>query len=79
MFLVQRGMGEDMAVRVHKNSETAAKESRLSERDTRLLLLLSTELLSLCANLAGKINPAAAAMLTYVRDDIASEEEAELQ
>jgi hypothetical protein len=40
---------------------------------------MSTELLSLCARLAGKIDPAAAAMLTYVRDDILSESNSELQ
>jgi hypothetical protein len=62
-----------MAAHVDKKSETDRKESGLSERDARLLLTMSTELLSLCARLSGKIDPAAAAMLTYVRDDILSE------
>jgi hypothetical protein len=33
---------------------------------------MCTDLVNLCAKLAGKIDPAAAAMLAYVRDDIAS-------
>ena len=69
----------NMAAHVDKMLEAAGKASRLSERDARLLLLMTTELLSLCARLAGKINPAAAAMLAYVRDDIASEDNTELQ
>ena len=68
-----------MAAHVDKKSETGRKELRLSERDARLLLILSTELLSLCARLAGKIDPAAAAMLVYVRDDILSGSNLELR
>ena len=77
--LIQKGMEGNMAAHVDKKSKTDGRGLQLSERDARLLLLVSTELLSLCARLAGKIDPAAAAMLTYVRDDIASEGEAELQ
>ena len=47
--------------------------SRLSERDVRTLLIICTELVNFCANVTKQIDPAAAAMLTYVRDDIRSE------
>ena len=36
-------------------------------------LVMCTEIVSLCANLTGKIDPAAVAMLAYVRDDILAE------
>ncbi len=48
-------------------------KSQLSERDVRLLLTLCTQLVNFCASVTGKIDPAAAAMLAYVRDDILSE------
>jgi hypothetical protein len=59
-----------MAARVEKKSKTDGEQSQLSERDARSLLNTSVELLSLCARLAGKIDPAVGAMLAYVRDDI---------
>jgi hypothetical protein len=68
-----------MGVRLAEKSETGAEESRLSKQDARLLLIMSTELVNLCAKLTGKIDPAAAAMLAYVRDEIASENKAELR
>ena len=37
------------------------------------MLVMCTELVTLCARLTGRIDPAAAAMLTYVRDDILAE------
>jgi hypothetical protein len=40
---------------------------------------MCTELVNLCARLTGKIDPAAAAMLAYVRDDITAESKVELQ
>jgi hypothetical protein len=43
------------------------------------MLVMCAELVNLCAKLTGKIDPAAAAMLAYVRDDIASENNLELQ
>jgi hypothetical protein len=55
------------------------KKSQLPTEDIRLLLVVCTELVNLCAKLTGKIDPAAAAMLAYVRDDIQSENESELQ
>lgn len=73
-FSSQRERGGSMAERVDKKSE-----SQLSEKDTRLLLITSIELLTLCAKLAGRIDPAAAAMLAFVRDDIAEEGQAELR
>ena len=68
-----------MAARMNKKSNSAADKSQLSKRDLRLMLVMCTELVNLCAKLTGKIDPAAAAMLTYVRDDIASENNLELQ
>ena len=72
-------MVEAMAASVSKKSETIAEKSQLSKQDIRLLLIMCTELVNLCAKLTGKIDPAAAAMLAYVRDDIQSENKSELQ
>jgi hypothetical protein len=67
-------------VAVGKNKLALESEkSNLSNQDVRLLLIMCTELVNLCAKLTGKIDPAAAAMLAYVRDDIASESDMGLQ
>ena len=68
-----------MAARVNKKSQSEADKSQLSQQDLRRMLVMCTELVNLCAKLTGKIDPAAAAMLAYVRDDIASENNLELQ
>ena len=68
-----------MAARVNKKSDPDTAKSQLSKQDLRLMLVMCTELVNLCAKLTGKIDPAAAAMLAYVRDDIASENNLELQ
>ena len=68
-----------MAAQVGKKSDTKSEQSKLSRRDTRLLLVMCAELVNLCAKLTGKIDPAAAAMLAYVRDDIVAESKLELQ
>ena len=68
-----------MAARVNKKSDSDAEKSQLSQQDLRLMLVMCTELVNLCAKLTGKIDPAAAAMLAYVRDDIVSENNLELQ
>jgi hypothetical protein len=68
-----------MAARVNKKSEAVTENSQLSKQDLRLMLVMCTELVNLCANLTGQIDPAAAAMLAYIRDDIASENNLELQ
>ena len=68
-----------MAARVNKKSEAVTEKSQLSKQDLRLMLVMCTELVNLCAKLTGQIDPAAAAMLAYVRDDIASENNLELQ
>ena len=72
-------MEREMAARVNKKSEAVTEKSQLSKQDLRLMLVMCTELVNLCAKLTGQIDPAAAAMLTYVRDDIASENNLELQ
>jgi hypothetical protein len=62
-----------MAARMNKKPDSDTDKSQLSKQDLRLMLVMCTELVNLCAKLTGKIDPAAAAMLAYVRDDIASE------
>ena len=68
-----------MAARMNKKPNSDTDKSQLSKQDLRLMLVMCAELVNLCAKLTGKIDPAAAAMLTYVRDDIASENNLELQ
>jgi hypothetical protein len=68
-----------MSAVVKMKSKKASEQSQLTERDIRLLLVMCTEMVSLCARLTGRIDPAAAAMLAYVRDDIAHENKLELQ
>ena len=67
-----------MAAHVSNDPEAVIEKSQLSKQDARLLLVVCTELVNLCAKLTGKIDPAAAAMLTYVRDDIIAENKDEL-
>jgi hypothetical protein len=59
-----------MPSRAEKTREIVSEKSKLSERDVRLLLVLCTELVNFCAKATAHIDPTAAAMLTYVRDDI---------
>jgi hypothetical protein len=59
-----------MPSRIAKKKEVDSERSQLSERDIRLLLVLCAELVNFCAKVANQIDPAAAAMLAYVRDDI---------
>jgi hypothetical protein len=73
------GVEAKMVARVNKKSESETDKSQLSQQDLRLMLVMCAELVNLCVKLTGKIDPAAAAMLTYVRDDIASENNLELQ
>jgi hypothetical protein len=75
----QRGVEGEMAARMNKKSDPDTDKSQLSKQDLRLMLVMCTELVNLCAKLTGKIDPAAAAMLAYVRDDITSENNLELQ
>jgi hypothetical protein len=67
-----------MASRLRLKPEIDGVKSQLSNQDIRLMLVMCTELVNLCARLTGKIDPAAAAMLAYVRDDIISESKVEL-
>ena len=59
-----------MSSRVQKKREADSEQSQISERDSRLLLILCAELVNFCAKVTGQIDPAAAAMLAYIRDDI---------
>jgi hypothetical protein len=68
-----------MAARMNKKPDSDTDKSQLSKQDLRLMLVMCAELVNLCAKLTGKIDPAAAAMLAYVRDDIASENNLESQ
>ena len=68
-----------MAARMNKKPDSDTDKSQLSKQDLRLMLIMCTELVNLCAKLTGKIDPAATAMLAYVRDDIVSENNLELQ
>jgi hypothetical protein len=67
-----------MSARVNKMLEVTPEKSQLSERDIRLLLIVCSELVNFCASVTGKIDPAAAAMLAYVRDDIRLESKVKL-
>jgi hypothetical protein len=62
-----------MAAQVSKKSNTDTEKSHMSKQDIRLMLVLCADLVNLCARLTGKIDPAAGAMLAYVRDDIVAE------
>ena len=78
--MAKRGLGsEDMSAATKLKSKNDTEKSQLSERDIRLLLVMCTKMVDLCARLTGRIDPAAAAMLAYVRDDIVHENELELQ
>jgi hypothetical protein len=68
-----------MAASLSKKLDTGAEKSKLSKKDERLLLVVCTELINLCAKLTDKIDPTAAAMLAYVRDEIKAEIESELR
>jgi hypothetical protein len=67
-----------MAAQVNKKSGPETEEPQLSKQDVRLLVIMCTELVNLCAKLTAKIDPSAAAMLIYVRDDIVSTNKDEL-
>ncbi len=79
-FTAKRALGGgDMSTVAKMKSKNDSEKSQLSRRDLRLLLVMCTEMVSLCAKLTGRIDPAAAAMLAYVRDDIVHENKSELQ
>jgi hypothetical protein len=67
-----------MAAVVNEKSVPESEQLQLSKKDVRLLLVMCAEFVNLCAKLTGKIDPAAAAMLAYVRDEIVSENKLEL-
>ena len=59
-----------MPLRVKDKIVVGPETSQLSERDVRVILILCMELINLCANVTKRVDPTAAAMLAYVRDDI---------
>jgi hypothetical protein len=67
-----------MFANVGKNPATDSEKVQLSKHDIGLMLVMCTDLVNLCAKLTAKIDPAAAAMLAYVRDDIVAGNEDEL-
>jgi len=64
-----------MATVVDIKSANETEKPQLSKQDVRRLLVMCAEMVNLCAKLTSKIDPAAAAMLAYVRDDIVHENE----
>lgn len=46
------------------------EELRLSAAETRVLMSICAELLDLCARVSGKIDPTAAMMVTWARDEV---------
>ena len=66
-----------MVAGVNNKSVSDVTKSQLSQGDVRILLVMCIELVNLCAKLTGRIDPAAAAMLAYVRDDIVAESKLE--
>jgi hypothetical protein len=55
------------------------EKSQLSKQDIQLLVVLSAEMVNLCARVTRQIDPSMGAMLTYVRDDIISEKKSEFE
>lgn len=68
-----------MVAQVNEKPGREVEKSQLSKQDIRLMLVTCTELVNLCAKLTGRIDPAAAAMLAYVRDEIMAENKSGLQ
>lgn len=62
-----------MPSRVKSKIEVGPETSKMSERDARVLLIICSELVNYCANVTRQIDPTAASMIAYVRDDIRSE------
>ena len=46
------------------------EELRLSAAETRVLMSICAELLDFCARVSGKIDPTAALMVTWARDEV---------
>ena len=59
-----------MKANTRENGELKVDKSCLSDRDVLILVGICTEFVNFCATVTGRIDPAAAAMLAYVRDDI---------
>jgi hypothetical protein len=77
-MVLDRKLVAQMRTNMNKKGEQKLDKSHLSEHDVRLLLVVCTELVNFCASVTGQIDPAAGAMLAYVRDDILSESKVKL-
>jgi hypothetical protein len=67
-----------MSAYVRKSSTTEKEKVQLSKYDIGLVLVMCADLVNLCAKLTAKIDPAAGAMLAYLRDEIVAGNEDEL-
>jgi hypothetical protein len=47
-----------------------SEELRLSAAETRALMTICVEMLDFCARVSGKIDPTAALMVTWARDEV---------
>jgi hypothetical protein len=68
--LIENRRGGEMSSRIKKKGKADSETWQLSESDIRALLVLCAELVNFCAKVTGKIDPAAGAMLAYIRDNI---------
>jgi hypothetical protein len=62
--------GKKMISKRDRKAGLTEEKSELSEADIRRLLMICTDLVNLCTEATGGIDPAAAAMLAYVKDNI---------
>jgi hypothetical protein len=60
-------MGRNMS---KSNNSQMMENSQISQYDIRLLVSACAEFVTICATITGKIDPAAAKMLTFVSDSI---------
>jgi hypothetical protein len=67
-----------MSARSDSNPIEMTAMPQRSRHDIGVMLAMCADLVNLCAKLTRKIDPAAAAMLAYVRDDIVAENKDEL-
>jgi hypothetical protein len=67
-----------MKANMNKREEKRLDKSHLLEPDVVFCWSFAPSFVNFCASVTGQIDPAAAAMLAYVRDDILSESKIKL-